>query len=69
VEHKQSSGVVALLRVDEGWRVVELNAITENRVHDPIKGHERAPKKLVVVKGDTHTVRRHMDRGMAKDGR
>jgi hypothetical protein len=38
---------------------VELNADTENRVHDPIKDHECALEKLVVVKGDTHMVGRH----------
>jgi hypothetical protein len=46
---------------------VELDAITENRVHDPIKGHMCVPGKLVVVKGDTHTVGRCVDHDMAKD--
>jgi hypothetical protein len=44
--------------------VAELDAITENRVHFPIKGHKRALEKLLVVKGG-----RHVDRGRAKDGR
>jgi hypothetical protein len=59
--------VVALLRVDGGRRVVELNTFTENRVHDPIKSHEHAPRELVVMKGDTHTVGRHVDHDGAKD--
>jgi hypothetical protein len=33
--------VVALQRVDKGWRVVELDTVTENRVHVSIKGHEQ----------------------------
>jgi hypothetical protein len=33
--------------------VVELDAATENKVHDSIKCHERAPEELTVVKGDT----------------
>jgi hypothetical protein len=57
-------------RPSRGWmdvgRVVELNAVTENRVHDLIKGHERAPKKLAVVKGGACTVGRHVNYGMAK---
>jgi hypothetical protein len=39
--------VAAHLRVD-------LDAVTENRVHGPIKGHEGAPDNLDVVKEDTH---------------
>jgi hypothetical protein len=54
--------------VDGGRRVVELDAITKNKVHDPIKGHECAPKEPAVMKGDTHTVGRHVDHGMAKNG-
>jgi hypothetical protein len=69
VEHKQPNSMVALLRVDEGRRVVEIDVVTKNRVHGLIKGHERGPEKLVVVKGETHTVRRHVDHGMAKDMR
>lgn len=45
----------------------EFDVVTENRVHDSIKGHERAPKKLAIVKRDTHTVGRHVDRDRAKD--
>jgi hypothetical protein len=48
--------------------VVELDTSTENRVHDPIKGYKHAPEKLAIVKGDTHIVGRHVDRGVAKDG-
>jgi hypothetical protein len=51
-----------------GRRVEELDVDTENRVHDPIKGHRCAPEKLSVVKRDTHVVGRHMNRGGAKDG-
>ena len=58
-----------LLRVDRGRRVAELDAITENRVHFPVKGHERVLEKLLVVKEYMHTVGRHVDRGRAKDGR
>lgn len=47
---------------------MELDAVTENRVHNPINSHECAPKKLVVVKGDVHTVRRHVSRDGAKEG-
>jgi hypothetical protein len=68
-EHKRPSSVVAFLRMDGGRRVVELDAVTEKRVHGPIKGHERSPERLSVVKGYTHTVGRHMDHGRAKDGR
>lgn len=35
---------------------VELDAVTENTVHDTIKGHEGAPEKMVGVKGDVHIV-------------
>lgn len=65
-EHKQPYSLVALTRMAECQRVVELNAVTENRVHDLIKGHERAPKKLAVVKGGACTVGRHVNYGMAK---
>jgi hypothetical protein len=53
--------------VDEGRRVVELDAITENRIHVFIKGHEHALEKLLVAKGYTHIVERHVNHGMAKD--
>jgi hypothetical protein len=33
---------------------VELDAVTKDRIHGLIKGHENAPDKLAVVKGDTH---------------
>lgn len=49
--------------------MVELDAVTEKRVHGPIKGHERSPERLSVVKGYTHTVGRHMDHDRAKDRR
>jgi hypothetical protein len=67
VEHKRPNSMAALLRMDEGRWVVELNTAMENLVHGPIEGHEHAPETLVVVK--EHTVRRHVDRGMAKDRR
>jgi hypothetical protein len=38
---------------------VELDAVMEIRVYDPIKGHECAPEKMACVKGDTHMVGRH----------
>jgi hypothetical protein len=47
---------------------VELNAVMENKVHDPIKGHECALEKLVVVKGDAHTVGRPMTHDTMKVG-
>lgn len=53
-EHKQPCSMATLLRTNGGRRVVELDAITENWVYIPIKGHKRAPEKLVVVKGDAH---------------
>lgn len=40
---------------------VEFDTVTENRVHDLIKGHESAPKKLIVVKVDAHTMGRHSE--------
>jgi hypothetical protein len=43
--------------------VVELDTITENRVHDLIEGHKRALKKLIVVKGGTHMVGTREARG------
>jgi hypothetical protein len=67
-EHKWPSSMAALLRVDGGRRVVEFDAITKNRVHDLIKGHKCAPEELTVMKGDTHTVGRHVDHDMAKNG-
>lgn len=57
------------MRVDGVRRVVERDAVTENRVHDLIKGHECASEKLTVVKGDTHMIGRHMEHDMAKDER
>lgn len=44
---------------------VKLDAITKNRVLDPVKGHECALEKLAVgrAKGDTHTIGRHRNRG------
>jgi hypothetical protein len=45
---------------------VERDAITENRVHGPIKCHECALEKLVVVKGDTCTVGRHRNRNRGR---
>lgn len=61
--------MVALLRMDEDRRMVELAAVTENKVLGPIKGHALGPKKQVVVKEDTHMVGSHVDRNMAKDER
>ena len=54
----QPRSLVARLRV-------ELDAITKNRVLDPVKGHECALEKLAVgrAKGDTHTIGRHRNRG------
>lgn len=49
--------------------MVELDTITENRVHDLIEGHKRALKKLIVVKGGTHMVGRHVERSLVKNGR
>lgn len=57
------------MRVGGGWRVVKLDVVMEHRVHDPIKDHKGASEKLAVVKGDAHTIGRHVDSGMAKDGR
>jgi hypothetical protein len=54
MEHKWPSSVAALLMVDGGRRVVEVDTVTKNRVHGLIKGHERAPEKLAVVMGDMH---------------
>lgn len=68
-KHKRCNGVAALLSVDGGQRVVELDTFTKNMVHGPIKGHKHAPKKLVVVMGDTNMVGRHMDWDGAKDMR
>lgn len=34
--------------------MVDLNAITNNRVHDPIKGHEGALDKMAIVEEDAH---------------
>lgn len=53
--------MAALLRV-------ELNTVKENMVHDLIKRHECAPKKLAIMKGDTHTVGRHVNHCGAKEG-
>jgi hypothetical protein len=63
--------MVALMRVNGGRRVVELDAVTKGSVHDSIKGHERSTEKLAIVKGDTHThtIGMHVDRRMTKDGR
>jgi hypothetical protein len=47
VENKWPRHVATRLRVD-------LDAVTENRVHGSIKGHEGAPVKLAVVKEDVH---------------
>lgn len=55
--------------MDEDRRMVELAAVTENKVLGPIKGHALGPKKQVVVKEDTHMVGSHVDRNMAKDER
>jgi hypothetical protein len=60
MEYKWPSSVAALLRV------VEIDAFTENMVHDPIKGHDRALEKLVVMKGEAHTIGRYMDHNRAK---
>jgi hypothetical protein len=57
-EHKWPSSVAALLRLGGGWRVVDLDTVTENKVHDSIKGHYGASEKLIVVKGEAHTVGR-----------
>lgn len=35
---------------------MELDAVTENTIHDTIKGHEGAPEKMVGVKEDAHIV-------------
>jgi hypothetical protein len=48
---------------------VELDAVTENRVHDLIKRHESALEKMAVVKGDAHTVGWVMNCDGAKEGR
>jgi hypothetical protein len=69
MEHKRCSSVVALVRMDGGRRMVELAAVTENKVLGLIKGHELGSKKQVVVKGDTRMVGSHVDRNMAKDER
>jgi hypothetical protein len=55
-KHTQLGSVVARLRV-------ELNAVTENRVCDTIKGHKCSPEKMADVKEDTHTLGRHENRG------
>lgn len=34
---------------------VDLDALTKNRVHGPIKGYKNAPDKLDVVKEDAHS--------------
>jgi hypothetical protein len=51
---KRPGNVAALLRV-------ELNAVTEDWVHDSIKCHECAPLTQAVVKGDKDTVGRHVN--------
>jgi hypothetical protein len=51
--------MAALLRV-------ELDTVKENMVHDPIKSHECASKKLAIMNGDTHTVGRHVNHRGAK---
>lgn len=51
-EHKWPSSVAVRLRV-------ELNAVRENIVHDPVEGHECALEKLTVVNGHMHTVGRN----------
>lgn len=33
---------------------MELDTITNNRVHGPIEGHENTPNKTVIVKKDMH---------------
>jgi hypothetical protein len=35
---------------------VELYAVTENRVHGPIDGHENGADKLAIILEDTHSV-------------
>jgi hypothetical protein len=41
---------------------LELDAVTENKVHGLFKGHKCALEKLTVVKGNTHMVGRHGNR-------
>jgi hypothetical protein len=61
-EQKWSGSMAARLRI-------ELDAITEDRVHDPIKSDESALEKQTVVKGDTHMVGRHVNHVEEKNGR
>jgi hypothetical protein len=68
-EYKRPCSLAALLRMDGGRMVVELDTVMENWVHDAVKGHERAKEKLVVVKGDMDTIGRQMDDNRAKDER
>jgi hypothetical protein len=48
---------------------VEFDAVTENKVHDPIKGREGALEVLAVMKGDMHTVGMHGNRNGGRDQR
>lgn len=42
---------------------LELDVVTENRVHDSIKGHECGLEEMDGVKGDVHTVGRLKNHG------
>lgn len=46
-EDKRSRHTTTRLRM-------ELDTITNNRVHGPIEGHENTPNKTVIVKKDMH---------------
>jgi hypothetical protein len=46
---------------------MELDAFTEDKVHDSIKGHESSLEKLSVMKGDAHTIGKHESRNRAKE--
>lgn len=50
-----------------GRMVAKLNVVTENQVHDPVKGYKCALEKLPFVKRNTHTVGRHMNDNEGKD--
>lgn len=56
------------------WLRVEVDTVTKNKVHGPIKGHEGAPNNLTIVKGDTHighgdTGQRHERGGIGGQGK
>jgi hypothetical protein len=63
-EDKRQRRVTTRLRV-------ELDAITKDRIHGLIEGHENAPGKLVVVKEDAHNdpdETRRSQKGSGTDG-